>query len=232
MKILIVEDQKNIANSLKKGFLDEGFQVDVSYDGETGYENAAVNDYDCMILDLMLPKLSGETICKNLRKENNLTPIIILTARSSVSEKVLGLEIGADDYMVKPFSFVELLARVRAQIRRSNEKSPVLTVDNLELNPNTHIVKRAGKEIFLTGKEYTLLEYLMNHSDQVLTRDQIIEHVWDYSYDNIGNIVDVFINRLRSKLEAPFKREKKIMHTIRNVGYRFGVLKKGGPTKK
>jgi DNA-binding response OmpR family regulator len=226
MKILIVEDQKNIANSLKKGFADEGFQVDVSYDGESGYENAAVNEYDCIILDLMLPKLSGETVCKNLRKENNLTPIIILTARGSVSERVLGLEIGADDYMVKPFSFVELLARVRALIRRSNEKSPVLTVDSLELNPNTHIVKRSGKEIFLTGKEYTLLEYLMNHSDQVLTRDQIIEHVWDYSYDNIGNIVDVFINRLRNKLEVSFKKEAKLLHTVRNVGYRFGVVKK------
>lgn len=226
MKILVVEDQKNIADSLKKGFLDENFQVDVAYDGEVGYENAAVNEYDCIILDLMLPKLPGETICKNLRKENNLTPIIILTARSSVSEKVLGLEIGADDYMVKPFSFVELLARVRALIRRSNDKSPLLTVGTLELNPNTHIVKRAGKEIFLTGKEYALLEYLMNHSDQVLTRDQIIEHVWDYSYDNIGNIVDVFINRLRSKLEIPFKKEQKLLHTVRNIGYRFGLIKK------
>jgi len=145
---------------------------------------------------------------------------------------VLGLEIGADDYMVKPFSFVELLARVRALIRRSNEKSPILTVGTLELNPNTHIVKRSGKELFLTGKEYTLLEYLMNHSDQILTRDQIIEHVWDYSYDNIGNIVDVFVNRLRSKLEAPFKREEKLLHTVRNVGYRFGMLKRGVFSKK
>ena len=194
MKILVIEDEKTIANSLKKGFIDEGFQVDVSYEGESGYENAAVNEYDCIVLDLMLPNLSGEQVCKNLRKENNLTPIIILTARGSVSERVLGLEIGADDYLVKPFSFVELLARVKALIRRSNEKSPVLKVDTLELNPSTHIVKRSNKEIFLTGKEYTLLEYFMNHADQILTRDQIIEHVWDYSYDNIGNIVDVFVN--------------------------------------
>lgn len=226
MKILIVEDEKNIANSLKRGFIDESFQADVAHDGETGYDLAAVNEYDCIILDLMLPKVSGEDICKNLRKEGNLTPIIILTARGSVQERVLGLEIGADDYMVKPFSFVELLARVKALIRRSNEKSPIIKVDTVELNPNTHIVKRSEKEIFLTGKEYVLLEYLMNHSDQILTRDQIIEHVWDYSYDNIGNIVDVFINRLRNKLETPFKKEKKLIHTARNVGYRFGIIKK------
>jgi DNA-binding response OmpR family regulator len=226
MKILIVEDEKNIANSLKKGFVDEEFQVDVAYDGETGYDNAAVNEYDAIILDLMLPKMNGEDICRNLRKEGILTPIIILTAKGSVQERVLGLEIGADDYLVKPFSFIELLARIKALIRRSNEKSPILKVDTLELNPNTHIVKRSGKEIFLTGKEYVLLEYLMNHSDQILTRDQIIEHVWDYSYDNIGNIVDVFINRLRNKIEAPYKKEKKIIHTVRNIGYRFGIVKK------
>jgi DNA-binding response OmpR family regulator len=224
MKLLIVEDEKNIANSLKKGFADEGFQVDIAYDGELGYDNAAVNEYDCIILDLMLPKMNGEDICKSLRQEGNLTPILILTARGSVHERVLGLEIGADDYLVKPFSFVELLARVKALIRRSNEKSPILKVDSLELNPSTHIVKRSGKEIFLTGKEYALLEYLMNHTDHVLTRDQIIEHVWDYSYDNIGNIVDVFINRLRTKLEAQFKKEKKLIHTVRNIGYRFGVI--------
>jgi DNA-binding response OmpR family regulator len=226
MKILIVEDEKNIANSLKKGFADEDFQVDLAYDGETGYDLAAVNDYDSIVLDLMLPKMNGEDICKNLRKENNLTPIIILTARGTVQERVLGLEIGADDYLVKPFSFAELLARTRALIRRSNEKAPVLSVDTLELNPNTHIVTRSGKEIFLTGKEYTLLEYIMNHANQILTRDQIIDHVWDYSYDNIGNIVDVFINRLRNKLETPFKKEKKLIHTIRNVGYRFGIMQK------
>lgn len=226
MKVLIVEDEINIANSLKKGFIDEGFQTDVSYDGESGYDNAAVNEYDCIILDLMLPKMNGEDICKNLRKEGNLTPIIILTAKGSVQERVLGLEIGADDYIVKPFSFVELLARVRAIIRRSNDKTPILKVDTLELNPNTHIVARSGKEIFLTGKEYVLLEYLMNHSDQILTRDQIIEHVWDYSYDNIGNIVDVFINRLRNKLETPFRKEKKLIHTARNVGYRFGIIQR------
>lgn len=226
MKILIVEDEKNIANSLKKGFVDEDFQVDLAYDGETGYDLAAVNEYDSIVLDLMLPKMNGEDICKNLRKENNLTPIIILTARGSVQERVLGLEIGADDYLVKPFSFAELLARTRALIRRSNEKAPVLSVDTLELNPNTHIVTRSGKEIFLTGKEYVLLEYIMNHANQVLTRDQIIDHVWDYSYDNIGNIVDVFINRLRNKLETPFKKEKKLIHTVRNVGYRFGIMQK------
>jgi len=223
MRILIVEDEKNIANNLKMGFLDENFAVDVVYDGNEAYDMAAVEEYDAIILDIMLPGLDGISICKKLRAEKVYTPIIMLTAKDSIDDRVKGLESGADDYVIKPFSFEELLARVKSLIRRTNTKDPILKVDSLEMNPTTHIVMRSGREVLLTGKEYILLEYFMNHPDQILTRDQIINHVWDYSYDSFSNIVDVFIKRLREKVETPYPKERKIFKTVRGLGYRFGV---------
>jgi len=223
MRLLIVEDEKNIANNLKVGFMDEGFNVSVAYDGNDGYQLASDETFDVIILDIMLPGMDGIKICQNLRAEKNYTPIIMLTARDSIENRVLGLETGADDYLVKPFSFSELLARVRSLIRRATSKEPVITVDNLQVDPNKHTVKRAGRDIELTAKEYYLLEYLVSHPNQVLTRDQIIDHVWDYNYDGFSNPVDVFMLRLRKKLEDNFPKEKKLIHTIRGLGYKFGV---------
>lgn len=223
MRILIVEDEKNIANNLKTGFTDENFAVDVVYDGVEGYDLASVEDYDALVLDIMLPGMSGLEICERLRKEKNHVPIIMLTAKDSIEDRVTGLDTGADDYLIKPFSFEELLSRVKSLIRRSNNSDPILRVDSLELNPNSHIVKRCGSEINLTGKEYVILEYLMHHPNEILTRDQIINHVWDYSYESFGNIVDVFMVRLRTKIEKPFPKEKKLLATVRNIGYRFGA---------
>jgi DNA-binding response OmpR family regulator len=223
MRILIIEDERNIANNLKTGFVDEKFAVDVAYDGTEGYDLASVEEYDAVILDLMLPGMNGLDICKKLRAEKNHTPILMLTAKDSVEDRVSGLEIGADDYLIKPFSFEELLARVKSLIRRSTNIDPILKVDSLELNPISHIVTRCGTEINLTGKEYVILEYLMHHTNEILTRDQIINHVWDYSYESFGNIVDVFMVRLRNKIEKPFPKEKKLISTVRNIGYRFGA---------
>jgi DNA-binding response OmpR family regulator len=223
MRILIVEDEVNIANNLRMGFLDENYVVDVVHDGNEAYDLASVEEFDVIILDLMLPGMDGVTLCKSLRQEKVYTPIIMLTAKDAVEDKVKGLEAGADDYLVKPFSFEELLARVKSLIRRTNIKEQILKVDTLELNPSSHIVKRSGREINLTGKEYILLEYFMNHPNQILTRDQIINHVWDYSYDSFSNIVDVFIKRLREKIETPFPKERKLFTTVRGLGYRFGV---------
>lgn len=225
MLILIVEDERNITKTLKMGFEDEGFLVDVAYDGQEGYEKAAVNDYDAIVLDLMLPKMPGLEVCKKLRAEKNYTPIIMLTARDTTEDKITGLDMGADDYLAKPFSFGELLARVNSIIRRSSEKGPVLKVDNIELDPKGRVVTRKGKQIDLTAKEYNLLEYMMNHSNQILTRDQIINHVWDYNYESFNNPVDVYILRLRKKLERKFPQEKKVLHSVRGLGYKLGTKK-------
>jgi DNA-binding response OmpR family regulator len=223
MNILIVEDEKNIANSLRLGFLDEGFTVDVCNDGDSAYDKASESDFDVIVLDVMLPGMNGIEVCKRLRADKNHTPIIMLTAKDSLEDKVLGLETGADDYVVKPFSFEELLARVRSLIRRSTTGETNIKVDTLELNPTTRIVCRSGKEIELTAKEYNLLEYLMSHANQILTRDQIINHVWDYNYESFNNPVDVFVLRLRKKIETAFPGEKKIIHTIRGLGYKIGA---------
>lgn len=221
MNILIIEDNKSIANNLKKGFMNEGFAATVAYEGNSGYTLAADSEFDVIILDIGLPGKDGLSICKSLREEKNFTPIIMLTAKDSMEDKILGLETGADDYIIKPFSFGELLARVKSVIRRSTTVTPVLTVDNLNLDSNKHTVSRKGKDINLTAKEYHLLEYLMSHPDQVLTRDQIITHVWDYNYDSFSNPVDVFMKRLRKKIEDDFANQKKLIHTIRGLGYKF-----------
>ncbi len=223
MRILVVEDEKTLAESLKTGLTDEKFAVDVINDGKEGYELAATEEYDTIILDIMLPGMDGVTICGKLRAEDIHTPIIMLTAKDALDDKLTGFMYGADDYLVKPFSFEELLARIRALIRRSTVKESVLKIDNLLLNPSAHIVTRKGKEISLTGKEYALLEYFMHHPNQILTREQILNHVWDYSYDSMSNIIEVLIRRLRNKIDRDFPEDKKLFTTVRGLGYRLGT---------
>lgn len=216
MKILIVEDEHKIANSIKRGFEQETWACDVAYDGEEGYDLASSEDYDLIVLDLMLPKMDGIEICKKLRKERNNTPILMLTAKGSVGDKVEGLGSGADDYLVKPFAFEELLARVRALVRRPKvTSSEELKVKNLTLNSNTFEVKKDGKEIQLSRKEFSLLEYLMRNSDKVLSKDNIIAHVWDYEADILPNTVEVFIGYLRDKIGSGF------IKTVRGFGYKM-----------
>ncbi|HSD98575.1 MAG TPA: response regulator transcription factor [Patescibacteria group bacterium] len=221
MRILIVEDEKTLADSIKIGLVDEHFAVDVCYNGTLGYEQAMFEDYDVIILDIMLPGMSGITLCRTLREEKNNTPILMLTAKDTVSDTVAGLDSGADDYLIKPFSFEELLARIRALIRRNGKKSPVLAVDSITLDPATHIVTRKGKEIILTSKEYALLEYFMRNPGSILTREQIISHVWDYSENLLSNIVDVLVKRLREKIDKAFPKEKPVFMTIRGIGYKI-----------
>ncbi len=223
MRVLVIEDEHKIANSIKKGLEQEAFAVDVAYDGEYGYDLAVTEDYDVIVLDLMLPKLSGLEICRRLRQEGVHTPILILTAKGQVQEKVEGLNAGADDYLVKPFSFVELLARVRALIRRPKETLPsVLTYRDLTLDTLSFEVKRSGKPIKLSKKEFALLEYLLRNQGKTVTKDQIISHVWDFDADILPNTVEAFIGSLRKKIDRPFKDRLPLIHTIRGFGYRLG----------
>lgn len=223
MRILIVEDEHKIANSIKKGLEQEGYAVDVAYDGNYGYDLSSTEDYDVIVLDLMLPGLSGIEICRKLRSQNIHTPILILTAKGQIHERVEGLNAGADDYLVKPFSFVELLARIRALTRRPKESlGTVLTYDDLSLSTITYEVKRAGKPIKLSKKEFALLEYLLRHKNQIVTKDQIIEHVWDFDADILPNTVEAYIGYLRRKVEMPFGNSTRLIHTIRGFGYRLG----------
>lgn len=216
MRILVVEDEHKIANSIKKGLEQEIFAVDVVYDGEEGYDLASSEEYDLIILDLMLPKLDGVSICKKLREESIHTPILVLTAKGQVGDKVEALDAGADDYLTKPFSFEELLARIRALIRRPQKTSgEILIVDGLSLNTRTYEVKRNDKIIPLSNKEYSLLEYLMRHPNQILTKDQIITHVWNYEADILPNTVEVYIGYLRNKIG------KDLINTRRGFGYKI-----------
>lgn len=218
MRILVVEDDKKVAGFIKKGLTEEQYAVDVFYDGEEGAFWAAENDYDVIILDIMLPKKDGISVCRELRAEGVVTPILMLTAKDTVEDKIRGLDVGADDYLGKPFSFGELLARIRALLRRSQDyKTPSLKIANLELNPATRKVSRAGKEITLTGKEYALLEYFMRNKGRVLSETRIVEHVWDMNYDPETNVVNVYIHHLRNKIDRGF--DKKLLHTIRGAGY-------------
>lgn len=222
MRILVVEDEHKIANSIKRGLEQELFAVDVAYDGEEGYDLASSEDYDLIILDLMLPKMDGVAICKKLRKGSIHTPILILTAKGQIGDKVEGLDAGADDYLTKPFSFEELLARIRALIRRPkktlNEELRInlpAQAGNLELNTTAYEVKRGGKIIPLSNKEFSLLEYLMRHPNQILTKDQIISHVWNYEADILPNTVEVYIGYLRGKIG------KDLIKTRRGFGYKI-----------
>jgi heavy metal response regulator len=218
MRILLVEDEKNMANFIKRGLEEERYVVDVAPNGEEALFLAEINTYDLIILDIMLPDATGFSICKELRANKIDTFILMLTARDDVKDKVLGLQIGADDYMGKPFDFDELLARVAALLRRKRlDKSPVLKVADLELNQITHKIMRGQKEISLTPKEYSLLEYLMLHSGQVVTRTHISEHVWNENFDSVTNVIDVFINRLRNKIDRGF--ERKLINSLRGTGY-------------
>jgi DNA-binding response OmpR family regulator len=222
MKILVVEDEHKIANSIKKGLEQESYAVDVAYDGEVGFDLASAENYDAIILDLMLPKIDGITICKKLREENIHTPILILTAKGELNDKVDGLNSGADDYLVKPFAFAELLARLRAMARRPKDTiGSVLKVDNLSLDTTSYEVKRDNKKIKLSRKEFTLLEYLMRHQGRVLSKDQIIGNVWNYDDDILPNTVEVYIGYLRNKIDKPFKEKLALIYTIRGFGYKI-----------
>jgi len=223
MRILVIEDEHKIANSIKKGLEQEAFAVDVAYEGETGYDLASTEDYDAIILDLLLPGIDGMTICKKLREEKIHTPILILTAKGQLEDKIEGLNAGADDYLVKPFAFEELLARIRALIRRPKESFfGELKVKDLVLNSQTFEVRRGGRKIKLSKKEFSLLEYLMKHKGQVVSKDQIISHVWDYDSDILPNTVEVYIGYLRDKIDRPFPKKPALIHTVRGFGYKIG----------
>lgn len=218
MRILIVEDEKKVAAFIKKGLEEETYAVDVAYDGEEGLFLASESQFDLIILDLMLPKLDGLEVLSKLREKKVATAILLLTAKDSVEDKVTGLNKGADDYLTKPFAFSELLARVRSLLRRgSADAKTLLQVGDLTLDLVTHKVKRDDVEMELTGKEYSLLEYFMRNEGKVLTRTMIAEHVWDYNFDTFTNVIDVYINHLRKKIDKDYP--KKILHTLRGVGY-------------
>ncbi|MCG2711813.1 MAG: response regulator transcription factor [Candidatus Omnitrophica bacterium] len=218
MRILVVEDEKKIAKFIERGLKAHRYTVDIAYHGENGLRMAEANPYDLIILDIMLPGKDGITVCKELREKKIDSPIMMLTAKSSVSDKVLALQIGADDYLVKPFSFEEFTARIAALLRRTrSDKTSLLKAGDILLDQMTHKVTKADQEIFLTPKEYSLLEYFMLNADQVVTRTMISEHVWNEDFDSFSNIIDVFINNLRAKLEPD--RKKELIKTIRGVGY-------------
>jgi len=218
MRILIVEDEKKIADFIKRGLKEEGYAVDAAYDGEQGLFLAKTNEYDLILLDLMLPKMDGISVCKALKAEKIATPILMLTARNAVRDKVEGLDAGADDYLTKPFAFEELLARIRAILRKKSDAVPTkLQVADLVLDLLTHKVARADREISLTAKEYALLEYLMRSAGSIVTRTMISEHVWDIDFDTFTNVIDVYINYLRNKIDQG--SAKKLIHTVRGRGY-------------
>jgi DNA-binding response OmpR family regulator len=218
MRILLVEDEEKVARFLTLGLKAERFAVDVASDGQTGLDMALATRYDLLIVDLMLPGLSGTQLILRLRRHDTGVPIIVLTARDAVDDKILNFDAGADDYLTKPFVFAELLVRIRALLRRGNaEQSNVISLDGLEINRISHQVKRNGLLIKLTSKEYSLLEYLAVNTGRVLSRTMIVEHVWDQSFEGLTNIVDVYIRQLRTKIDEPFKT--KLIHTVRNMGY-------------
>lgn len=223
MRILVVEDEHKIANSLKQGFEQESFAVDVAYIGTDGYDLASTEEYDVILLDVLLPGMDGMTICKKLRAGNIHTPILMLTAKGQINDKVEGLNTGADDYLTKPFAFEELLARVRALVRRPKHTiGNLLTIEDLTLDTTAFELKRAGTPIRLSSREFALLEYLMRHPNKILTKDQIIGHVWNYDADILPNTVEVYIGYLRNKIDKPFPKKPVLIHTIRGFGYKIG----------
>ena len=223
MRLLVVEDEKKVASFVRKGLEEEGYAVDVAADGESGLELALDQVHDLIILDIHLPRMNGLRVLQELRRKKVKTPVLLLTVRATIEDKVLGLDAGADDYLTKPFAFQELVARVRALLRRRAEaEPPVLQIADLVLDPARRTVFRGGEKIELTAKEYTLLDYLMRNPGRVLTRTLIGEHVWDYDFDTSTNVIDVYVNYLRKKIDAG--RETKLIHTVRGVGY---MLKAG-----
>jgi len=224
MKVLVVEDEHKIANSIKQGLMQENFTVDVVYDGIEGYDLATTEEYDVIILDRLLPGMEGLEICQKLRRQKNHTPVLILTAKGQIADRVEGLEKGADDYLVKPFAFEELLARIRALGRRPKKtQEAILKSGDLSLNTKTYQVKRGSVFIQLSSKEFTLLEYLLRHHNEILTKDQIINHVWNYDSNVLPNTIEVYVGYLRSKIDKPFKKSQKLIHTVRGFGYRISA---------
>jgi heavy metal response regulator len=218
MRILVVEDEKKVASFLKKGLEEEYYAVDCAYDGEEALFMMEANDYDLVILDIMLPKLDGLEVLERVRDKGLTLPVLMLTAKDSIEDVVRGLDAGGDDYLTKPFAFAELLARVRAVSRRKErERAGELRVADLILDPVTHTASRGGRAIELTAKEYALLEYLMRHANRVVTRTMISEHVWDYHFDSMTNVIDVYVNHLRKKIDL--NSSQRLIHTIRGVGY-------------
>lgn len=223
MRILVVEDEHKIANSIKKGLEQESYAVDVAYNGQQGYDLAVTEDYDLIVLDVLLPKMDGIEICSKLRLKQIHTPIIMLTAKGQINDKVTGLDAGADDYLTKPFAFEELIARIRALARRPKSNiGTTLNLEDLTLNTTSYEVKRNGKLIQLTAKEYALLEYFLRHPNRVMKKEQIINHIWDYDADVLPNTVEVYVGYLRNKIDKPFPDKPALIHTIRGFGYKFG----------
>jgi DNA-binding response OmpR family regulator len=222
MRLLLVEDERRLSGVIKKGLVEDGFAVDTAFDGEEGLFLAKSEPYDIIILDIMLPKLDGMEICRRLRMDHVRAPILMLTAKTTLEDKVAGLDSGADDYLTKPFAFAELRSRIHALLRRSNaDVSPVISVSDLMVDPIRHSVMRNGKKIPLTPKEFAILELLLRHKDEVVTRTMIIEHVWDYNFEGMSNVVDVFVGSLRRKIDKP--SGKKLIHTVHGIGYKISL---------
>ena len=220
MTILVVEDEIKITRFIKKGLEMEHYTVETAYDGEEALEKAEINTYDLIILDIMIPKIDGVEVCRRLREKKVETPIIMLTARDTVEDRIKGLDVGADDYLIKPFAFGELVARIRALLRREKTvKSTKLQVGDLVLDPATHEVHRNDKEVALSSKEYRLLDYMMRRPNQVCTRTMIGEHIWGYNFTDDSNVIDVYISYLRRKIDKGF--HNKLIHTVRDVGYKI-----------
>ena len=218
MHILVVEDEKKVASFIQRGLEGEGYTVDVANDGESGVELGSKNNYDLILMDIMLPKMDGLEAVKALRANGVVSPVLCLTAKDTVDDIVAGLEVGSDDYLTKPFAFAELLARVRALARRgTQERGAEVTYADLRLDPVAHKLWRGENEIDLTAKEYALLEFFMRNPETTLTRTMIAEHVWDYTFDSFTNIIDVYVNYLRKKVDRDFT--KKLIHTVRGIGY-------------
>lgn len=218
MRILVVEDEKKVARFIQQGLEEEHYTVDVAHDGIAGLSMAESQSYDAIVLDVMLPGKDGVQVTRELRANRKATPILMLTAKTSTEDKVAGLDSGADDYLTKPFAFAELLARLRSLLRRgAQEKTTVLALADLVLDTVTHRARRGDRAIELTAKEYALLEFFLRNKDRVLSRTIIAEHIWDYHFDTGTNLIDVYINHLRNKVDTGF--EKKLIHTVRGVGY-------------
>lgn len=220
MRFLVVEDETKMAALLRRGLEEEGYAVDIASTGTEGLWAATENPYDAILLDVMLPELDGFEVCRQLRARGRWAPVLMLTARDDVRDRVQGLDAGADDYLVKPFSFSELLARLRALIRRgARERPAILSVSDLALDPATRRVSRGGTEIALTAREFALLEMFLRHPGEVLSRTRILEHVWDFAFDGDSNVVDVYVRYLREKVDRPFGRDS--IETVRGMGYRL-----------
>jgi heavy metal response regulator len=221
MRVLVVEDELRVRSFLERGLQEAGFAVDVAEDGEAGLRMALVHPYDAIVLDLMLPKRDGLSVLRELRGAGRATPVLVLTARDEVDDRVRGLDAGADDYLPKPFAFAELLARIRSLLRRGTARPSLIEIDDLRIDLLSRKAERAGVKLDLTQKEFALLEYLARHEGEVVTRTMISEHVWDMNFDSFSNVIDVYIRYLRRKIDEPFA--KKLIHTRRGVGYELSA---------